>query len=359
MREFLVRERAGRLVTVNHPLSQEEGTRHSFSEWVAGELVRSRSIHLPSRPPLSYPLDLLAPPLLPRVDCWFGFNPLNVIHGIGARRIGRAGRVVYWGVDFVESRFGQGPLTAIYERIEGFACRNSNARFELSIAMRDARDRRHGGGGRRLAPARIVPMGAWIEHVPKSDADAYRKHTVVYMGHLLPKQGLLELLDAIQLLHAKDFEVRLEVIGRGPQEVELRERTRQLGLDAKVRFHGFIEDHRQLERMVSAASIGVAPYANGPASSYTVFADPGKLKIYLAAGLPIITTDVAPVAAELAQGGAAVLVEFTPVAIADAIERLLTTPAEWVSRRSSALGLARNYDWEVILDGALYSLGFD
>jgi len=360
MRDYLVEEGAHRVVAVNHPLSAEEGSEHTLSEWADGQLVRSERKRRPSRPPMSYPIDLFTPFLLPKVDCWFGYNPLNVAHGIAARRLGRASRVVYWGVDFVDTRFGRGPLTSVYELSERFACRRADARFELSEAMRDARNRRHGGERRPpLAPVRIVPMGAWIVHVPVSDPDAYRKRRIVYMGHLLPKQGLLQLLDAVRMVRDQGLPVELDLIGRGPQEGELRERAGRLGIEDAVRFHGFVDDHRELEKMVASGSIGAAPYATGSESSYTIYADPGKLKIYLAAGLPIITTDAAPVAAELGEAGAAAIVDFNPEAIARAIERLLTDEAEWTRRRSAALSLARKYDWELILSGALRWLGFE
>jgi glycosyltransferase involved in cell wall biosynthesis len=359
MRDHLVRERAGRLVTVNHPLSREEGDRHLLEEWAGGRLVRSRALRFPSRPPLTYPLDLLAMPVLPKVDCWFGFNPLNVLQGLAARRLGRARQIVYWGVDFVDDRFGHRSLTTAYESIEGYCCRHADARFELSTAMSEARNRRHGREGSSLAPARIVPMGAWTGHVPRTDEDSYLRRLVVYVGHLQPKQGLLELLQAIRILHERGVEVTLDVIGRGPQEGALKERAGELGIDGAVHFHGFVEDHRELERLVSRGSIGVAPYATGNAASYTVYADPGKLKVYLAAGLPIVTTNVAPVAAELAEAGAAVLVEFEPPAIAAAIERLLGSAAEWRRRRQAALDVARTYDWQLILSDALDWIGFD
>jgi glycosyltransferase involved in cell wall biosynthesis len=358
LRDHLVMKRAGRLVTVTHPLSAEEGGRHLMEEWADGQLLRSRTVRLPSRPPLTFPLDLLANPVLPKVDCWFGFNPLNVLQGLSARRLVRADLVVYWGVDFVQTRFGRGPLTAVYESLEGYCCRHADARFELSTAMRDARDSRHGREGEALAPARIVPMGGWAGQVPRTDENAYLRRLVVYVGHLLPKQGLLELLEAIRILSDRRAGVSLDVIGRGPQEQALRERTHELGLDGSVRFLGFIEDHRELERLVSAGSVGAAPYATGSASSYTVYADPGKLKVYLAAGLPIVTTDVAPVAAELAEAGAAVLVDFEPAAIAGAIEGLLGSAVEWRRRRQSALDVAQTYDWQLILSSGLEWIGF-
>ncbi|HVD01178.1 MAG TPA: glycosyltransferase [Candidatus Dormibacteraeota bacterium] len=359
MRDHLLRAEAGRLVMLDHPLSAEEGDRHRLDEWVAGKKVSSRTVRLPSRPPLSYPLDLLAFPLLPRVDCWFGFNPLNVLHGIAARAIGRAGLVVYWGVDVSDDRFGRNALTAAYEGLEGFCVRRSDARFELSEAMRDARDRRHREPGDRPRPTRIVPMGGWAGLVPTTGAGAYRERRVVFVGHLLRKQGLLELLEAVRLLEDRGRPVSLDIVGRGNLEQELRERADALELEGRVRFLGFIEDHRELERMVAGGSVGAAPYATGEAASFTAYADPGKLKLYLAAGLPIVTTDAAPVAHELARAGAAVLVEFSPAAIADGLEHLLGTPAEWRHRRRAALEVATAYDWARILPAALRWIGFD
>jgi len=69
LRDHLVMKRAGRLVTVTHPLSAEEGGRHLMEEWADGQLLRSRTVRLPSRPPLTFPLDLLANPVLPKVEC--------------------------------------------------------------------------------------------------------------------------------------------------------------------------------------------------------------------------------------------------------------------------------------------------
>ncbi len=64
-------------------------------------------------------------------------------------------------------------------------------------------------------------------------------------------------------------------------------------------------------------------------------------------------------AAELGETGAASIVDFTPEAIAGAIEQLLTDQTVWTTRRLAALELARKYDWRLILSGALEWLGFD
>jgi glycosyltransferase involved in cell wall biosynthesis len=112
-----------------------------------------------------------------------------------------------------------------------------------------------------------------------------------------------------------------------------------------------------VERILAEASVAVAPYEPDP-DSFSRYADPGKLKSYLAAGLPILLTDVPPNATELAARGGAELVPFSADAFARSAEQLLGSREEWQRRREAALSLAREFDWPVILEPALESIGF-
>jgi glycosyltransferase involved in cell wall biosynthesis len=103
--------------------------------------------------------------------------------------------------------------------------------------------------------------------------------------------------------------------------------------------------------------VAVAPYDDS-ATSFTRHADPGKLKAYLAAGLPILLTDVPPNARELADQAGARITAFDDEAVAAAIEEALTTPAAWRERRERALRYAQRFDWPVLLDDLLSRLGF-
>jgi glycosyltransferase involved in cell wall biosynthesis len=354
LRTYLLRKSARRVITVQHPLGPDDGTRHLIRDESAAGSCRRRVVRLPSKPPFTYPLDLFVPPVFPRVDAWFGFNALACARGLLSRRLGRTNSVVYWCVDFVDDRFGAGPLTRAYVALDRACCVRADRRFELSEAAKEARDRRHAGAS--LAPADVVPMGAWVDRVPVTDPSSF-PGPVVYLGHLVPRQGLTTFLLALKGAKDRGREIAAEVIGKGPQEAELRALTRELGLEANVRFHGFVPDHEDVERTLAACSVGVAPYVDDP-TSFTRYADPGKLKAYLAAGLPIVTTGVAPNAAELAASGAAVVVEDDPNALAQGIEVLLDDRDEWLRRRESALSLRARYDWSVVLERGLGQLGF-
>jgi len=353
LREYLLSRDARRVVTVQHPLGPEDGRRHLVRDEGAGRAPRERTFTLPSKPPLTYPLDLVVPPLLPRADAWFGFNGLACARGLAARRLGGARRVVYWCVDFVDDRFGDGVATRAYVALDRLCCTRADRRVELSDAAREARDRRHAGA--HLAPADVVPMGAWVDRVPVTAVQL--APVVGYLGHLVPRQGVPTLLEALALIRSRGRTVRAEVIGKGPQEGELKALAAELGLAADVRFHGFVPDHRDVERILATCSIGAAPYVDDPAS-FTRYADPGKLKAYLAAGLPVVTTAVAPNVGELAGAGAAVVVDDDPGELARALEALLEDEEEWRRRRTAALSLRDRFDWNALLEPALQRLGF-
>jgi glycosyltransferase involved in cell wall biosynthesis len=344
-----------RVVAVSHPLTPEDGTRHVIAEYADGERVDERVVSLPLRPPLSFALDPLVPLTPPRVDAWFGFNPLACARGLVARSLGRARFVALWSVDFVPDRFGPGTAaTRLYDRVDRFACRRADARVELSEAARAGRNRRHGLGD-GAAPVHLVPMGAWLERVPTTPPDGHARRRVAFMGHLVERQGVDLLLEAVARLVKRGEDVHADVIGTGPLEAPLREEARRLGLDTAVEFHGFVEDHRDVERLLADASVGVAPYRISE-SSFTRFADPGKLKAYLAAGLPVVLTDVPPNARELEREAGAEIIPYDAGVLADAIVRSVA-PDVWDRRREAALAYARRFDWAVLLPDLLAELG--
>lgn len=355
LRDYLLRERARRVVMVAHPLVDEGDTSHEVAVYEGGELMSRRRTRLPFKPPYTYPLDVLVPLVPPRCDVWFGFNNLAAAHGLAARAAQRCEQVVYWCVDFVEDRFGGGTLTKVYDGLDRAVCRRVDLRVELSEAGLRGRDRRL--ELREAAPAVVVPMGAWLDRVPTTSPDAWRRRRVVFLGHLVPRMGVDTLIESAALLASDDeLSVEIEVIGRGPELERLRELASARGVAARTTFHGFVEDHRRVEEILAGASIAAAPYADVP-DSFTRNADPGKLKAYLAAGLPMVLTPVPPNAAELSDEAGAVLVSDDPRSVADGIVAALASAEGWQGRREAALSYATRFDWPALLARALAPLG--
>lgn len=358
LRDFLLR-RGAELTTVIHPLGPEHGNVHEIVRYGRDGRGVRRRLRIPSRPPYTFPLDVLVPPWPPRVDGWFAYNNLLAARGVAARRVGRAGTVVYYAVDFVPDRFGAGTtMTRAYDRLDAWVCRHADHWIDLSPPALEGRAARHGlAPGVDAAPAQVVPVGVWLDRIPQVPEDGWRNRRVAFLGHLVPRQGVAALVRAIAVLRRRGDDVGLDIAGHGPQEPELRALAAELGVGDLVVFHGFISDHREVEAFLTGAAVAAAPYeASG--DSFTRFADPSKLKSYLAAGLPIVMTDVPHNAGELGARAGAEVVADDPEAIAAGIARCLSSPEDWNARRSAALAYARGFDWNTVLSAALARMGF-
>ena len=224
--------------------------------------------------------------------------------------------------------------------------------MELTSAARDARAERL-GLGESAAATHVAPVGIWLDRIERAPEDGWQTRRVVFIGHLVPRQGVATLIEAIALLP----DVTLDIAGRGPEEETLRALASERGLGDRVRFLGFLSDHREVERLVASAAVAAAPYATDM-ESFTKYADPSKLRTYTGAGLPVVTTDVPPNALELEREAGASVVPYEPEPMAAAIAEILSSPAEWQRRRAAALTYADGFDWGRIVPDALARLGF-
>jgi glycosyltransferase involved in cell wall biosynthesis len=80
--------------------------------------------------------------------------------------------------------------------------------------------------------------------------------TVVFVGRLVDEKGLPTLLDAWAEAFGDKRDVRLKLVGEGPNEGALRARARALGIDGAVELTGFLD---RVEEALADAHVGVLP----------------------------------------------------------------------------------------------------
>jgi glycosyltransferase involved in cell wall biosynthesis len=351
---FLADRGAARVTFIAHPLLAEDAGGHRRIDLVDGVLRRHRPLRLPNRPPLTYAFDPFAPPVVARCDAWIGFNCLATAQGLVGRALGRTRRVIHWNVDFVPTRFGASVLTRVYDRLDAWCCRRADGRVELSAAARDGRIERYGLSD--LDRVEIIPMGAWTDDAPIADQGRLDERRVVFVGHLVERMGVDIVLDAVEALQAAGRPIRADIVGGGPLFAPIRAAVRARRLSHLIEVHGFVEDFGTVRRIVASASIGVAPYEDN-SDSFSRFADPGKLKVYLGAGLPILLTAVPPNAGELAKHGGAEIVDANGPAFAARIDALLGDPVRWAARHADSLRYRQRFDWRHLFEQSLPRLG--
>lgn len=162
-------------------------------------------------------------------------------------------------------------------------------------------------------------------------------YTVLSIGRLVEKKGFDTLLESAALIAPRDGRLRVDVIGDGEDRAKLIERSKELGLETRVRWLGPLPQEQVREHLASAALFAL-PCKIGEDGNRDAL--PTVLLEAQAAGLPCVSTPVSGIAEILDDGRAGVL---TPIgdahALAAAIERLLQRREE--RERLSAAGRAR------------------
>jgi glycosyltransferase involved in cell wall biosynthesis len=181
---------------------------------------------------------------------------------------------------------------------------------------------------------------------PSRQPDPMRVTTdVVYMGNLEVVRGLPETLDAVAHLKNQGERVLLRIIGRGRDEALLRARAASLGLTSDdVKFLGYIASHAEALQIVAASDVGLIPHRKNDSWDTTI---PNKLFDYMAAGLPVVSSDAAPCARIVRETGSGrIFSSGNPIELAAAIEEV--APADTAAALGSAgrKAVRARYNWE-------------
>lgn len=154
---------------------------------------------------------------------------------------------------------------------------------------------------------------------------------VVYVGTTAKSRQLGELIEAVARLARGPKPVHLLLVGGSAHAGDLdtlKDLVRERGIEAHVTFTGAVSGDR-VPAYLSAADIGVSPFPNNP-----VFRSNSPIKIleYMAAGLPVVATDIPAQRKLMADTGAGRLVRHDRSELARGISELLELPADELVR---------------------------
>lgn len=194
-------------------------------------------------------------------------------------------------------------------------------------------------------PSLVLPLGVQGPGPAAAAAggrDGAAPVRFLFLSRLHPKKQLEKLLDALGLLqrHRPEASWQLAVAGDGepPYVAALRARTRDLGIEARCHWLGFVEGEAKWQ-LLQAADWYVLPSA---AENFGIAAVEA-----LAAGTPVILSPEVAVATDVARCGAGLVCASDPEALALALGHALERPS--MSMRASALNLAQmEFSWSTI-----------
>lgn len=161
-------------------------------------------------------------------------------------------------------------------------------------------------------------FAVWPQAVASRDRDVASELgdgiRLVYVGRLIPEKGAYEALEAVAQVRDR-VSAKLCIVGTGPDEVRLRARARELGIEGDVEFAGQL-DREKLAEVYLRSECLVLP-------TYWAEGFPTVLSEAMSFGLPIITTPQRGARDHLAEGTNALFVPpKDSAAVAAAILRL-------------------------------------
>ena len=143
--------------------------------------------------------------------------------------------------------------------------------------------------------------------------------TLLFVGRLAAIKGLAVLLEAVAALRPRHPDLRLALVGDGPDRTALAAQAARLGIADAVEFTGYLSQTAVAARLAEADVFVLPSFAEGV---------PVVLMEALAAGRPVVATRVAGVAELVEDGVAGFLIPpGDPAPLADRLQRLLSDPA--------------------------------
>lgn len=280
-------------------------------------------------------------------DDFIAMDGLCANFGLLLKLFGKVKKVIYWAVDFVpEKRFSSGWKNAIYHQINMNGNRNADEMWDLSPRMKEAREKFLGLKSSDYKSIKVVPFGMWTERIKSVSYEKCEKNTIVFMGHLLPKQGVQLIIDALPIIKKKNQNIRFKIIGTGFYENDLKEKVKSLKLERECVFLGRINEMEDMEKEVAKSAVAVAPYVKA-LDTWSYYADPGKVKTYLACGIPVLLTDIPWNAKDIEKFKAGVIITENPIDIAEKILFILDSKTN-ENYRKNAHNYAKQFNYTQI-----------
>ncbi len=288
-------------------------------------------------------------------DLFIGIDSLNALAGIILKKLGRVRRVAFYTIDFVPKRFTNPVLNSLYHRIDRLCVTQADITWNLSPRMVEGREKVSNYPKRLRAKQRTMPIGVWWSKNKVAPASKIKHNQAIFVGHVTEKQGVQVVIEAIPRILRSIPNFHLEIVGDGPYRRALEQLVADKNLKRVVSFRGFVTSDRAVEQMVSRSGVTLALYRKKD-DPFTYYADPGKLKVYLAAGVPVILTDLPAVARAIARAKAGLLVEYDSTSVAQAIIKILKNPVLAARYRRNARAFAKQFDWPTIFEKAFRSV---
>lgn len=217
-----------------------------------------------------------------RIDLGIGMNCFDTLTLIIARSVGlkKITQIVFFNTDFSRVRFQNPVLNHIYIAVDRWAAKEAdllccNTKRAIRARIKEGIDKNK---------IIYIPNGVFLTDIGKVKKDKIFLPQLVYVGSLNKDHGLQNVFPALAKTSLKLF-----VIGSGPDELYFEKMVKNHNLAKQVSFLGVMKHKQVIAFLKNFSGFGLAPYNRD--TDWVYYADPVKIKEYLACLVPPVTTN--------------------------------------------------------------------
>lgn len=171
-------------------------------------------------------------------------------------------------------------------------------------------------------------------HIPNYTVEWQQPFKVLFMGVLIERKGISDLIQAVKLLKAENklTNVKFIIAGGGTQEGELKKQSCKFGLDDYIEFAGWVSGEKK-ERLLKTCQMFVLPSYNEGL--------PISILEAVSYGMPVVATDVGDISSAVIAGENGYLIEPGNVQqLADCILSVFENKQRYIKLRDGSKRIA-------------------
>ncbi|MFH1048218.1 MAG: glycosyltransferase [Patescibacteria group bacterium] len=362
LREYLIKNKQD-FVWINHPLFYSKKIAGSgYSIFVKGQEIKKRYFSSWKLwEPIKYIVEIFLNIIFifsvsnTNDYVYIGYNNLNALSGIFLKKTGKVKKVIYYVIDYTPRRFENRLLNYIFHKVDQFCVKYADETWNLNEkAMNNARKKFYNFDAYKkgYSVQKEVPMGFWKDRIKLKNFNEINKKQIVFMGHLIEKQGVQFVIKSLPEVIKVIPEVKLVIVGSGSYLENLKKIVKDLSLEKVIEFKGYVEELEKIEIILCDSALAVAIYEEGnPETNFTYYTDQGKIKNYLGCGLLILLSNVPSIAKEIERNKCGFIIDNNPCNISSKIIEILDDENKLRFYRDNVIKYRNKFDWNLIFEG--------
>lgn len=264
-------------------------------------------------------------------------GPGYLFTGLFLKKMKRANFLIYNDQDYLPGLCKNRISRWTIGFMEKLCVRHSDLTITIGNNLAELRKKQ---GAKRVV---VIPNGVDYELFAKAQRKIPHPPTIVYIGALESWAGVDLTIKAMPKIMEGIKDIRFLILGSGLYEEKLKRLAKELKLE-NILFLGR-KKYAELPEYLSESDIGVAFFRPIKLMEY---AFTQKVIEYMAAGLPVIGTNIGETERIIKESGAGEIVDFSEDEFADAVIKLLSSEEEYNLYAENAKKYSRDYDWKIL-----------